>query len=185
VRSWLADVFGGLRAHGFDYFKLDFIYAGALAGPRHEDVTGIEAYRSGLALIREAAGADAYLLGCGAPILPSVGLVDAMRIGPDTYAPEVPHGPDDPLRGEACARARRWQHGRFWVNDADCLVARPSFARREAWAAVVEECSGLRSTSDRIADLDEWGLDTTRRLLSTVPPPTPFPPPYGRPVSPS
>ena len=34
-------------------------------------------------MIREAIGPDAYLLGCGAPILPSVGLVDAMRVGPD------------------------------------------------------------------------------------------------------
>jgi alpha-galactosidase len=40
---------------------------------------------------------------------------------------------------------------------------------------VVEECSGLRSASDRIADLDAWGLDTTHRLLSEVPLPVPFP----------
>ena len=173
-RDWLVDVFAGLRADGFDYFKLDFVYAGAVAGRRHEDLTGVEAYRSGLALIRDAVGPDAYLLGCGAPILPSVGLVDAMRVGPDTYAPELPDGLDVPLPGETCSRARRWQHGRFWVNDADCLVARPAFARRERWASVVEECSGLRSVSDRVADLDAWGLETTRRLLATVPPPTPF-----------
>ena len=30
-----------------------------------------------------AIGAEAVLLGCGAPILPSVGGVDAMRVGPD------------------------------------------------------------------------------------------------------
>ena len=38
---------------------------------------------NGLRVIQEAIGPDAYLLGCGAPILPSVGLVDAMRVGPD------------------------------------------------------------------------------------------------------
>lgn len=31
------------------------------------------------------------------------------------------------------------------------------------------------STSDRVADLDRWGLDTTRRLLATAPPASPFP----------
>jgi alpha-galactosidase len=31
---------------------------------------------------------------------------------------------------------------------------------------------GLRAWSDRIADLDGWGLDTTRRLLGSVPPPS-------------
>jgi alpha-galactosidase len=35
---------------------------------------------------------------------------------------------------------------------------------------------GLRASSDRIADLDQWGLETTRRLLASPPPPTPFDP---------
>ena len=174
VRTWVAEVLGHLRSDGFDYFKLDFLYAGALPGRRHEDVSATTAYRSGLELVRTAVGPDAYLLGCGAPLLPSVGLLDAMRVSPDTFSPDEPAGADEPLRGATCARARRWQHGRFWVNDADCLVARPTFLRRAAWAAVVEQCSGLRSASDRIADLDAWGLETTRRLLGTVPAPTPF-----------
>lgn len=174
VRSWLTEVFSRLVDDGFDYFKLDFMYAGAIAGTRREDVTGVEAYRSGMELIRDAVGPDAYILGCGAPILPSVGLVDGMRVGPDTFGLDIADSLEGPLPGEACSRARRWQHGRWWVNDADCVVARPAFLRRAEWAAVVEECSGLRSASDRIADLDEWGLATTRRLLSDVPPPTPF-----------
>ena len=37
--------------------------------------------------------------------------------------------------------------------------------RREEWAAVVEAYSGLRASSDRLRELDEWGLETTRRLL--------------------
>jgi alpha-galactosidase len=40
------------------------------------------AYRHGLDVIRIALG-DAYLLTCGAPILPSLGLCDAIRVGPD------------------------------------------------------------------------------------------------------
>ena len=77
-------MFTALRSYGFDYFKLDFLYAGALGG--------LEEYRHGLpAVIRDAVGPEAYVLGCGAPILPSVGLVDAMRVSPDVapvYEPE-------------------------------------------------------------------------------------------------
>ena len=73
-------------------------------------------------------------------------------------------------------RARAYQHGRWWVNDPDCLVARPAMERREEWAAHVERYGGLRGSSDRLAELDEWGLATTRRLLSSVPPPVPFDP---------
>ncbi|MPV37170.1 glycoside hydrolase family 36 protein [Georgenia subflava] len=173
ARDYLREVFAALRSAGFDYFKLDFLYAGAVPGTRHGPETAVAAYASGLALIREAAGPDAYLLGCGAPILPSVGLVDAMRVSPDTFHPEGQDGSRG-LRGAPAVVARAWQHGRFWVNDPDCLVARPSFVLREEWAAVIERYGGLRSCSDRIADLDEWGLTTTRRLLSTVPAPEPF-----------
>jgi len=69
------------------------------------------------------------------------------------------------------------------VNDGDSLVARPDFALRREWAAVLERYSGLRSFSDRVADLDDWGVETVRRLLSSVPPPAPFaqlPDPYER-----
>jgi alpha-galactosidase len=48
---------------GFDFFKLDFLYAGALDGGRHEDMSAVTAYRSGLELIRRAIGTEAYLLG--------------------------------------------------------------------------------------------------------------------------
>ena len=39
-------------------------------------------------------------------------------------------------------------YGRFWVNDADCLIAGPHVERREEWAGVVEAYSGLRASSD-------------------------------------
>jgi alpha-galactosidase len=170
AEAYLREVFGTFRDLGIDYFKIDFIYAGAMEGRRADpDVTGVEAYRRGLRIIREAIGPDAYLLGCGAPILPSVGLVDAMRIGPDIAHHVEPLDGDlsQPSQRAAAqnSRWRAWQHGRFWVNDADCLVAGTHVERRKDWAAVVERYSGLRASSDRLRGLDEWGLDTTRRLL--------------------
>lgn len=177
VRDHLGEVFGMLRVAGFDYFKLDFLYAGALAGTGgRAGPEAVSAYRSGLRTIREAVGPESYLLGCGAPILPSVGLVDAMRVSPDTYNPTDVADGHNPLRGQACIEGRAWQQGRFWVNDSDCLIVRPGFGRREEWARLIERYGGLRSCSDRIEELDDWGLDTLRRLLGSPPPPTPFRP---------
>ena len=161
---------------GVDYVKLDFLYTGALPGRRHEDLSPVAAYRRGLALVREALGEDTYLLGCGAPLLPSVGLVDAMRVSADVLNPEDDEAGLARLRGEQAIVARAWQHGRFWVNDPDCLVARPGFELRHGWADLIDVFGGLRSASDRIQDLDDWGVRTTRRLLSTAPPPSPFDP---------
>jgi hypothetical protein len=55
-------------------------------------------------------------------------------------------------------RARASQHGRFWANDADCLSVSPQVQRRDAWAMYVDHCGGLRSSGDRLGDLDDWGL---------------------------
>lgn len=173
VREYLFRTLRGLRDMGIGYVKLDFLYGGALLGRRHDDVAAVAAYRSGLALIREAVGDETYILGCGAPILPSVGLVDAMRVSPDTFHEGGEDGSEG-LRGRMSLVSRAWQQGRFWVNDPDCLVARPSFDQRVPWSETVERYGGLRSCSDRFAELDEWGLQTTRRLFANAPGPEPF-----------
>jgi len=169
----LRDVLTTLRGWGIDYFKIDFCYAGCQEGVRHAELTGVEAYRHGLRLIRDAVGPEALLVGCGAPILPSAGLVDAMRVGPDMAADYEPPGghPTQPSQRNAARNvvARAWQHGRFWVNDPDCLMLRPQVQRREDWAAVVGKYGGLRASGDGLRLLDEWGLDATRRLLTASP----------------
>jgi alpha-galactosidase len=165
VREYLTGVFTGVRDLGVEYLKLDFLYSGAVPGARHDpDATPITAYRSGLALIRDVMGEDAYLLGCGAPMLPSVGLVDAMRVSPDTFHEGGEDGSQG-LRGRMSLEARAWQHGRLWTTDPDCLVARPEFALRDEWARVVLEAPGLRGFSDRIAELDDHGLRLVNRVL--------------------
>ena len=172
--QYLTAVLSTMRDWGIDYFKIDYLYAGAYEGQRHEDVTGVAAYQRALRLIRAAIGPQALLAGSGAPLLPSVGLVDAMRVGPAIAAGHTSAngGPAQPAP-QAAARntvARAWQQGRFWVNDPDCLMARPGMQRRADWAALVERFGGLRASGDGLRGLDSWGLQTTRRLL--VPSPT-------------
>jgi alpha-galactosidase len=170
--EWITEVFSTMYGMGYDFYKIDFIYAAALPGERHEDIAPLTAYRSGVEQIRAAIG-DSYLLGCGAPILPSVGLVDAMRVSPDTGPQYLPKDGDlsEPSVKAAMVTGtgRAFQHGRFWVNDPDDLIARPAVESREEWADHVRRYGGLRGSSDRIADLDEWGLAVTRELLSESP----------------
>ncbi|QIK73641.1 alpha-galactosidase [Propioniciclava coleopterorum] len=168
VREHLADTVAWAVGLGISYLKLDFLYAGALPGPRHSGAAPLASYRDGLALIREAAGPDAYLVGCGAPLLPSVGLVDAMRVSPDTFHEGGQDGSAG-LRGAPNVAARTWQDGRWWANDPDCLVMRPSFVLRDAWAEAITGRGTLRSFSDRVADLDAHGLAAVRRHLSPAP----------------
>lgn len=80
--DWLDKLIRKVVGWGYDYLKLDFLYAGAAIGRRYKDTPREEAYRNAMQVIREAAG-DAYILACGAPVIPSLGLCDGIRIGPD------------------------------------------------------------------------------------------------------
>ena len=158
VLEHLEHVFRTLAELGFDYFKLDFLYAGALG----------DGYEDGLRAIRRGAGEHATLLGCGAPLLPSIGLVDAMRVGPDVLA-QPSHSSESSASSIAKARAvseaRAWMNGRLWVNDPDCVVARPAIPEREEWAAFVTGYGGLVFASDAPGELDARGVELTRAAL--------------------
>ena len=168
AEQYLREVFETFVGLGIDYFKLDFCYAGAVQGGRGSSTEAIAAYRHGLSVIRQTVG-DGYLLACGAPIFPSIGLVDAMRVSADTAPYVEPASGDLSAPGQRGAmlngRARAWQNGRFWSNDPDCLIVRPEVHQREAWAEHDFATAGLRTVSDRIAHLDQWGLATTRAYL--------------------
>lgn len=156
---------------GYPYLKLDFLYAAALPGQRYNRyVTRAQAYRQAMQLIRETAGKEVFLIGCGAPLGPSVGLVDAMRIGPDTaplWPPEF-NGLRRPVRDNPSLPSLRnslrnvsgsaWMHGRWWLNDPDTLMIR-SFATELTEDEVVAQATllglsgGLLIVSDDLSHL--------------------------------
>ncbi|MEX2235977.1 MAG: alpha-galactosidase [Dehalococcoidia bacterium] len=189
VQGWLDELFQRVvEEWGFDYVKLDFIFGGAMVGQRLDPkVTALEAYREGLAIIRRAVG-ERFVLGCGALQLASVGLVDGMRIGPDV-APwyrargerladgsfaELP-----PINGAPSAEAairntlnRQWMHGRYWLNDPDCVLVREertklTSAEIESLATVVGLSGGMTLLSDNMPALGESAL---KRLSFILPP---------------
>ena len=161
---------------GFTYLKLDFLFAAALPGERYDaEATRIEAYRRGVEAIAEAAGDDVFLLGCGAPMAPSVGLFDAMRVGPDTDPVWETPGESGSQPGLKNAvrntLTRNYLHRRWWLNDPDCQLVRDTSdltaAEREAFATLVAATGGVNIFSDRLAEIGSAG----RRLLERSIPP--------------
>jgi alpha-galactosidase len=155
---------------GFSYLKLDFLYAAALPG-RYQDPTKTRAQvlRSGLEKVREAAGEETFLLGCGCPIGSAIGLVEGMRIGADTARRWWPsyRGFTSILKEEASfpsafnaihnALSRSDMHKRWWINDPDCLLLRPetqlSQSEVETIASVISLTGGSLMISDHMPDL--------------------------------
>jgi alpha-galactosidase len=180
VQDWLREVASRVRSFGFDYLKLDFLYAGALGGVRHDPAQpGAAAYRSGISALRAGAGADAFLLGCGAPLGPSVGLFEAMRIGPDV-APHWRATASDLLSGirsspaaENSVRnvlARAPLHQRLWQNDPDCALLRDRDTRLSetevrSLAGAIAISGGLAVLSDDLSCVSPARVRLLRKLL--------------------
>lgn len=120
AREYLTHVFKTMREEwGVKYFKLDANMWGALPlGIRHvKNMTAVESYRLGMKAIIDGAGYDSFLLGCNAPMWPSIGVVHGMRVTNDNNRS---FDRFKQLTTE-CFR-RNWQHGVLWVNDPDTVL---------------------------------------------------------------
>ena len=171
--EWLAKLMKQVRAWGYDYIKLDFLYAGALPGKRHEDMPREAAYRHGLSVIREALGEDAYFLTCGAPILPSIGLCDAMRIGPDVAAEwesyrdaVLLYNPTTP----GAKNAVRTTINRLWLAPLVHTDPDVAYFRLKESKLTVEQNAMLQDLArvcnfKATSDLPQWLTDSEREKL--------------------
>ncbi len=143
--------------------------------------TRAQVLRMGLEALREAAGPDVHLLGCGVPLGPSIGIFDSMRIGADV-APDWPPselGNESFFRGEfnmpstrnaiQNALTRAFMHERWWVNDPDCLNLRPdsnlTLAEVQSMATVIALTGGPLLLSDDLPKLPVERLRIAQQLV--------------------
>ena len=170
---------------GYGFLKLDFLYAASLPG-RYRDpkATRAKVLRSGLRAIRDAAGQETTLLGCGCPLGPAIGLVDQMRIGADVAPRWNPAyndhefffkgEPDMPSARNAIHNAltRAPLHGRWWINDPDCLVVRPTSLLNlnevQTLATVIALTGGSLLLSDDLSELPSDRLQIVQALLPLI-----------------
>lgn len=133
--EWLQELGAQVRAWGFEMVKVDFCYLAALDGDRYDDgVTGTEALVRGFRALVDGLGEGIYVLGCGMPMLPAVGLCHGNRVGHDLAMPRVHQELGHPLdrgwtgfagvRAQARNVAARWaQAGRWYDADPEVVMA--------------------------------------------------------------
>lgn len=180
VQKHLENVFKTMREQwGVTYFKLDANYWGAIHGGHHYDpsATRIDAYRQGMMAIQKGAD-NAFILGCNAPIWPSLGLVDGMRTSGDT---------DRAWKTiKSCGLenlSRKWQNGILWWNDPDCVVLndfseiqpndRPRPAKSEVsedefklHVASIRASGGMVLSGDELAKIQPDRMRVLKKLLT-------------------
>jgi alpha-galactosidase len=182
ARSHLTSVFRTMRQEWrCRYFKLDANVWGAIpAGNRYDtNATSVQAYRLGMEAVLEGVE-DAFVLGCNAPMWPSLGLVHAMRVANDvarsvrsftSIARQVFH--------------RSWQHHTLWINDPDCAVIQdgreqilgpdgsyvkqemPSGEAYSLNATYVLASGGMVFSGDDLTCMDDEKVQTLRALAAS------------------
>ena len=180
TQGYLAEIYSSLKKMGYRFFKCDFLYAATLPAARHNPhTTRAEALRIGLEIIRNAIGDDSFLLGCGCPIMPAVGIVDGMRIGMDV-APIwdnwlMARLLDD--RNALCTHHnivntinRAFMHKRLFLNDPDCLLVRSDRNRMtedqiKALATVIALSGGMIVISDNMQTISPDRVEYIQKVL--------------------
>jgi alpha-galactosidase len=176
--DYLEKTFHMMReTYGISYFKLDANYWGAIHGGKHFDpkATRVEAYRRGMEAVLRGAGPGAVILGCNAPMWPSLGLVNAMRTGNDLTRS---FGSFRSAARENLSRG--WQNGGLWVLDPDVVLLAGDWEPKKdepkktmpanirlLHATVVHAAGGLVLSGDKIPDL---GAEQQAILQKLVPP---------------
>lgn len=187
--EWLGALFREIcDGWGYDYVKIDFLYAAAIAGLRHDPhATRVQAYRRALGTIRSTVGEQRFILGCGSLMAASVGMFDGNRIGLDVAPfwrhltaeeraqPQVrERRPDDGLSAEGALRntlTRLWMDRRLWANDPDCVLVRTDRTKltldeTRTLASVIGLSGGMMLVSD---DLEQLPPDRLALLSMLVP----------------
>ena len=170
---------------GFDYLKLDFLYAAALDGVyQNPTLSRAQVLRMGFEALREAAGPEITMLACGCPFGSALGLFEAMRVSADVNGYWKPHFPpvSPILQNEPHLPSARNAihniltrapfHKRWWINDPDCLLVRPdtklSLAEVQSLASVIGLTGGSILVSDDLPQLPEDRLRLAQVLLPVI-----------------
>ena len=164
----------------FNVLKIDFLYAACLVGNNKYDlsISRAQAMRLALKTIRDAAGPEVFLIGCGCPIASGIGYVDAMRISADTgptWNPPLPlpwwdNGTLPALRSMIRNSIARAPFGhRWWHNDPDCLMlgSHTSLSDDEvaSTASVVAMTCGMLLLSDDLPTLSDERLSIVSKIF--------------------
>ena len=178
VREYLRNVFDTvLNKWGYDMVKLDFLYSQCIR-PRDGKCRG-EIMCDAMEFLRECVG-DKLFLGCGVPIGPALGVVDACRISCDvdlTYNGKIYnhiHVSNEMLSAKSAINNsvfRRHLNNRAWMNDPDVFFLRKDnlkFTDEQKYllGRTNNLCGNVLFISDNAGDYDDKSKNLLRQFFN-------------------
>jgi alpha-galactosidase len=162
-----------IRTWNFPYLKLDFLYAQHWNPHFTQSQEPDGLLHDFLSEIRTS-NPDVYISACGCPLLPAVGLVDAMRISEDIVNPQLKHlfpwnTIIHTMRLQQLQQniSARYGTRKFWSLDPDVFVCDPTFGFSERQilklSKMIIHTQGIRFLGDNIVQLPPKRIDTFLR----------------------
>ncbi|HOJ64731.1 MAG TPA: alpha-galactosidase [Spirochaetota bacterium] len=164
---------------GFKCLKLDFLFAGCMRGGNHNNyrMSRTEVLKYGMRVIKEEAGNNTILIGCGMPLSAGIGNVNIMRVGPDT-APFWKKIMGTFLQTGAmigCRNSirnfmvRSFMNKNLWINDPDCLMIRNKKTKlteneRKTQINAIITAGGTLFYSDNFSELSDEIFEEMKKI---------------------
>lgn len=179
VREYIRKFFNVvLREWNFDMVKLDFLYSEAME-PRNGKTRG-QIMCEAMDFLRECVGEDKLFLGCGVPLGPSFGVVDACRISCDVdlkytgrFYNAMKINPEIPSAQNAINNSilRRHLNGRVFCSDPDVFFLRRTnlkftFEQKLLLAKINNICGNVLFVSDNAGDYSEEEIKLLRKFFT-------------------
>lgn len=166
-----------LNDWGFDMVKLDFLYSEAMQ-PRNGKSRG-QIMCEAMDFLRECVGEEKLILGCGVPLGPSFGVVDACRISCDVdlkYSPKYYNKMGINLELPSAQNAitnsvfRRHLNGRVFCSDPDVFFLRKnnlSFTREQKLllGKINNLCGDVLFVSDNAGDYSDEDIELLKKFF--------------------
>ena len=178
VREYIRNFFSViLNDWGFDMVKLDFLYSEAMQ-PRNGKSRGMIMCEA-MEFLRECVGEDKLILGCGVPLGPSFGIVDACRISCDVdlkytgkYYNKLGINREIPSAQNAINNSifRRHLNGRVFCNDPDVFFLRKnnltfSHEQKLLLAKINNMCGDVLFVSDNAGDYSSDDIELVKKFF--------------------
>lgn len=174
VRAHIKNFFDVISNNwGFDMFKLDFLYSQCMY-PRNGKSRG-EIMSDAVDFLRECLG-EKLILGCGVPLGPAFGKVDACRIGCDMdlqylpkYYNKLEFNKEIPSVQNSMTNTifRRHLNGRAFLNDPDVFFLREenlkfNLEQKKLVAKVNNLFANVLFVSDNIGNYNEQAIEIVK-----------------------
>lgn len=171
THQYLTDLFKMMAGWGYDYFKIDgqpIVVDEYRSKSQYMNDPGgdnVELYRKTLETIREAIGAERYLLGCWGTPVEGIGIMNGSRTGGDVVLGWS--GFDVALMP---TMRYYYLHNIAWYTDPDVMLLRQPLTIDQArvWATLQGLTGQALLSSDRLMDLSGERVEMMKKVYPAV-----------------